>query len=147
MLHILLTFTLASHFKSVTFIASRVYGIPNLIRGNLRLTWCLRFCRCKKHHDQRKHVRKVFIYLCTLVTVYQMKPHHEIGCRHSMNACGIILITGFMSMLSAVLFLINPRTTYLQGYCPQLVLSPYINHLLSTWLTHKTTAHNNGSHS
>ena len=32
-----------------------------------------------------------------------------------MNACGIVLITGFMTMLSAVLFRITARSTYVEG--------------------------------
>ena len=54
---------------------------------------------------------KSVFYSCTLVTVYWMKPRHEIGCRPSVKAQGIMLITGFMSLLSEVLFLITPWTT------------------------------------
>jgi hypothetical protein len=47
-----------------------------------------------------------------------MKSRQELGCRHSMREHGIMLITGFMSMLSTVLFLITPRTI-----CPEMALS------------------------
>lgn len=56
-------------------------------------------------------VRKVFIFLCTMVTLYWMKPRHEIGCRNSTKAWGIMAITGFTPMLSSDLFLIAPRKT------------------------------------
>ena len=49
----LLTCILLSLFKSVPFIASGSYEIPNPNRGNLPFRWCLRFCCCKNHHSQR----------------------------------------------------------------------------------------------
>ena len=102
-------------FQISAFIASRIYDVPNFNRGILTLRRSFRFCCSKKKdHDQEKHVRKVFIYLCTLVTVYWMKPRQEIGCKHSMRACGKMFITGFMSMYFAVLFLIASRTTHLE---------------------------------
>ena len=123
-------------FQISAFIASRVYDIPNFNRGILTLRISLRFCCSNKnktktnkktHHDQETHVRKLFIFLCTLVTVYWVKPRHEIGCKHSMKACGTMLITGFMSMLSVVLFLIASKTTQLEGgtvhsQCHHLIL-------------------------
>ena len=49
----LLTCILLSLFKSVPFIASGSYEIPNPNSGNLPFRWCLRFCCCKNHHSQR----------------------------------------------------------------------------------------------
>ena len=51
-----------------------------------------------------------------------------------------------MSLLTAVLFLITSTTTHLEGVLSTILL-PYIKCLLSTWLTHKTIAQNDGSHS
>ena len=109
-------------FQISAFIASRIYNIPNFNRGILTLRRSLRFCCSKKSiqtnkqtkkHDQNKHVRKLF-YLCTLVKIYRMKPRKEIVCKYSMKACGIMLMTVFMSMLFAVLILIASRTISLK---------------------------------
>lgn len=115
-------------FKSVPSIASLIYDILNPNQSSLAFSWCLRFCCCNKTPWSKEPCEKSPISLCTLVTVNWMKSRQELGCRHSMRAHGIMLITGFMSMLSTVLFLITPRTI-----CPEVALSravgsPYIKH-------------------
>ena len=115
-------------FKSVPSIASVIYDSPNPNQSTLTFCWCHRYCSCNKILWSKEPYEKSPISLCTLVTVNWMKSRQELGCRHSMRAHGIMLITGFMSMLSTVLFLITPRTI-----CPEVALSravgsPYIKH-------------------
>ena len=62
-----------------------------------------------------------------------------------MNAYGIVLITGFLSTLFEVIFLITSRTTHLEGLLP--TVRTFTLYLLSTWLTPKTTGKNDGGYS
>ena len=130
------------HYPNQCLLLHQESMIPN--RDILTLRWCLTFGCSKKYYDQEKREKIVYFLRDLGHSILNVAKLWN-WFRHSMNAHGIVLITGFLSTLFEVIFLITSRTTHLEGLLP--TVRTFTLYLLSTWLTPKTTGKNDGGYS